>query len=46
LCPTTPMHIVVDEHGFTLAESGSANAEVCLHSQPAAFFHFYLQSVQ
>jgi inosine-uridine nucleoside N-ribohydrolase len=46
LCPTTPMHIVVDEHGFTLAESGAANAEVCLHSEPAAFFHFYLQSVQ
>jgi inosine-uridine nucleoside N-ribohydrolase len=46
LCPTTPMHIAVDERGFTRAESGAANAEVCLHSDPAAFFHFYLQSVQ
>lgn len=42
LCPVQPMHIVVDEKGYTRAERGAPNAEVCVHSDPAVFFRFYL----
>jgi purine nucleosidase len=42
LCPVKPMHIVVDEKGYTRAEAGHTNAQVCLHSDPEAFFRFYL----
>ena len=40
LCPVKPMHIRVDDQGFTRAEAGAANAEVCLDSDPEAFFRF------
>jgi purine nucleosidase len=42
LCPVQPMRIQVDDKGFTHAEAGAANAEVCLRSDPDAFFHFYI----
>ncbi len=42
LCPVQPMHIRVDEKGLTRPEPGAPNAEVCLHSDPEAFFRFYL----
>ena len=42
LCPTQPMHIRVDEKGMTIPEPGKPNAQVCLHSDPEAFFGFYL----
>jgi purine nucleosidase len=48
LCPTVPMHIRVDEKGMTLPDPGSPgapnspNAQVCLESNPDAFFRFYL----
>jgi purine nucleosidase len=42
LCPVEPMHIDVDERGMTRREAGSPNAQVCLHSDPEAFFRFYL----
>jgi purine nucleosidase len=42
LCPVEPMRIRVDEKGFTRAEAGAANVEVCLRSEPDDFFHFYL----
>jgi purine nucleosidase len=42
LCPTQPMRIRVDEKGMTLPEPGAPNAQVCLHSDPEAFFRFYL----
>ncbi|MGH9573956.1 MAG: nucleoside hydrolase [Candidatus Acidiferrales bacterium] len=42
LCPVQPMHVVVDEKGYTRAERGAPNAQVCLHSDPEAFFRFYL----
>ncbi|MFZ0661841.1 MAG: nucleoside hydrolase [Acidobacteriaceae bacterium] len=42
LCPTTPMHIVVDDKGFTREEPGPANAQVCLQSNPNEFFKFYI----
>lgn len=42
LCPVEPMHIDVDETGMTRRQGGPANAQVCLHSDPEAFFRFYL----
>jgi purine nucleosidase len=42
LCPVQPMHIRVDEKGFTRPDAGPANAQVCLDSNPDAFFRFYL----
>jgi len=42
ICPTEPMHITVDDKGFTRPESGSPNAQVCLHSDSDAFFHLLL----
>jgi len=45
LCPVKPLHIVVDEKGFTLAEPGTPNAQVCMNSNPDAFFHFYIPRV-
>jgi purine nucleosidase len=43
LCPVEPMHIRVDERGFTRAEAGAPNAAVCLESNPEEFFRFYLK---
>jgi purine nucleosidase len=45
LCPTTQLHISVDEKGFTRRGSGIPNAEVCLNSDPEAFFLFYIPRV-
>jgi purine nucleosidase len=45
LCPVTPMHIRIDEKGYTREEPGSPNAEVCLNSNPETFFQFYLRRV-
>jgi purine nucleosidase len=45
LCPVTPLHIRVDAKGFTREEPGSANAQVCLHSNSDDFFNFYLTKV-
>ena len=48
LCPVQPIHIRVDEKGFTLPEPGppnapnTPNAQVCLDSSPDAFFRFLL----
>ncbi len=42
LCPVQPMHIRVDEKGFTRPDAGAPNAQVCLDSNPDAFFRFYL----
>jgi purine nucleosidase len=48
LCPVQPMHIRVDEKGFTRPDPSPANApnspnaQVCLESNPDAFFRFYL----
>jgi inosine-uridine nucleoside N-ribohydrolase len=48
LCPVQPMYIRVDEKGFTRPDPGqpnapnSPNAQVCLDSNPDAFFHFLL----
>jgi inosine-uridine nucleoside N-ribohydrolase len=45
LCPVQAMHISVDDKGYTRPGSGVPNAQVCLHSDPEAFFHFYLPRV-
>ena len=45
LCPVTPLHIRVDEKGFTREEPGTPNAQVCLQSNPEDFFQFYLRRV-
>jgi inosine-uridine nucleoside N-ribohydrolase len=51
LCPVQPMHIRVDAQGYTRPDLGppsapnSPNAQVCLDSNPDAFFHFYLSRV-
>jgi purine nucleosidase len=45
MCPTEPMHIHVDDRGMTLHGPGAPNAQVCLNSDPEAFFRFYLSRV-
>jgi len=42
ICPTEPLHIRVDDKGFTHPESGAPNAQVCLRSDSTAFFHLLL----
>ncbi|HKW32708.1 MAG TPA: nucleoside hydrolase [Candidatus Acidoferrum sp.] len=48
LCPLRPMNIRVDEKGFTRPDPGSSNApdspnaQVCLNSNPDAFFRFLI----
>jgi purine nucleosidase len=42
LCPTTPMHLSVDDKGDTLRSPGEPNVNACLKSNPDAFFHYYL----
>ncbi len=48
LCPVQPMHIRVDDKGFTRPDAGPPtapnlpNAQVCLDSNPDAFFRFLL----
>ena len=42
LCPVQPMSIVVDDKGMTLRGTGAPNAQVCLKSDPEAFFRFCL----
>lgn len=43
LCPTTPLHITVDDKGFTRPEPGAPNAQVCLKANTAAFYPFVLK---
>jgi inosine-uridine nucleoside N-ribohydrolase len=42
LCPTTPLHIVVDAKGFTRRQPGAPNVNVCLRSSPDTFFDFFM----
>lgn len=48
LCPVRPMHLRVDDQGFTRPDPASPNppyspnAQVCLSSNPDAFFHFLM----
>ncbi len=45
LCPVKPMHLTVDDKGFTRPQAGAPNAQVCLDSDPEAFFHFYIPRI-
>jgi purine nucleosidase len=42
ICPVQPMHIRVDDKGFTRAEPGVPNAQVCMHSDADAFFRLQI----
>ena len=44
-CPMRAMHIRVDDEGFTRAEPGVPNANLCTESDSEAFFHFYIPRV-
>ena len=37
VCPTTPLRIVVSDAGDTSEQAGTANAAVCLASDPQRF---------
>jgi purine nucleosidase len=37
LCPVTPMHVEVDDKGFTRRVEGEPNAQVCLKSDEKGF---------
>ncbi len=43
ICPVKPMHIRVDDKGFTRVDPGLPNAQVCLNSDSDAFFRFYMK---
>jgi inosine-uridine nucleoside N-ribohydrolase len=45
LCPTQPLHLEVDEEGYTRVTDGIPNANVCLESNSDRFFHFYLPAL-
>jgi purine nucleosidase len=42
ICPVQPMHIGVDDKGFTRREAGAPNAEVCMRSDSDAFFRLQI----
>jgi purine nucleosidase len=41
-CPATPLHIQVDDKGFTRVTPGAPNAQVCLQSEGDAFFNLLM----
>ncbi len=43
LCPTTALHLSVDDKGFTRPGPGEPNAQVCLKANVAAFYPFVLK---
>jgi inosine-uridine nucleoside N-ribohydrolase len=42
LCPTQPMHIAIDDDGYTRPAPGPANAAVCLHANESALLHTFM----
>jgi purine nucleosidase len=42
ICPVQPIHIRVDDKGFTRVEPGTPNAQVCMHSDADAFFRLQI----
>jgi purine nucleosidase len=42
VCPVEPMHIRVDDKGFTRPEPGAPNAQVCMRSDADAFFRLQI----
>jgi purine nucleosidase len=45
ICPVKPMHLEIDDRGFTRVSPGPMNAHVCLDSDEKAFFKLYLTRV-
>jgi len=45
LCPAKPMHIEVDDKGFTRPEPGPPNAQVCLKSDEAGFLRLLMDRI-
>ena len=45
LCPTQPMHLEVDDKGYTRSTPGSPNTNVCLNSKSDEFFQLYMRQV-
>lgn len=45
LCPVQPLHLEVDDKGFTRPVPGSPNANVCLHSDQAGFLQLLLERI-
>jgi purine nucleosidase len=43
LCPVHPMHIRVDDQGYTRVDAGPPNAQVCLHSDADAVLRFIMR---
>ena len=42
LCPVTPLHLSVDDKGYTRVTPGTPNVEACLRSDPKEFFDFIM----
>lgn len=45
ICAMKPMHLEVDDKGYTRPTNGSPNAEVCLDSKEEDFFHLYMSRI-
>ena len=45
LCPAQPIHLDIDEKGFTRPGPGKANAEVCLKSDESGFVALFYQRI-
>jgi len=46
LCPATPMHIDVDDKGFTRRGEGPPNAQVCLKSDEEGFLELLTRRIE
>jgi inosine-uridine nucleoside N-ribohydrolase len=42
ICPVQPMHVLVDDKGFTRKEAGNPNAQVCMKSDEGSFFRLLI----
>ncbi|PYX01861.1 MAG: nucleoside hydrolase [Acidobacteria bacterium] len=42
VCPTKPMHIDIDDKGYTRPGAGSPNVQVCLNSKSDEFFDLFM----
>jgi inosine-uridine nucleoside N-ribohydrolase len=42
LCPASPMHLEVDDKGFTRQSPGAPNAQVCLQSDETSFLDLFM----
>jgi len=45
ICPTKPMHLEIDDKGYTRRTAGVLNADVCLDAKEEDFFRLYMSRV-